>query len=365
MNPVLRGFLIILGIVLLVYGLYVFQSILSYVLISAILSFMGAPLVRLFRKIRIRNWQVPSSIAALLTLTAFYLVLFLVVRLFAPLVQDQVDLLSRIDVEQAERNLELALDASEEWLNESTLSDSGRTNREEITAQLQNLVNFGKIGSVFDNIIGLLGNVVVTLFSISFITFFFLKDGYLIERIIFTVTPDKYMEQVKHILIDSNRLLSRYFIGILIQVSIITLVVSVGMQIIGIRHALIIGLLAGLLNLIPYVGPIAAAFIGILLALTSHFSAAEPESSVWTVLGAVAVVYLIAQAVDNLFIQPYVLGNSVSAHPLEIFVVISMAGTIGGITGMIIAIPTYTLLRIVAREFLSKFKVVEGLTRGI
>lgn len=364
MNPVLRGLLILLGVLVLGWAIYTFRSILTYVLISVVLSYIGAPLVRIFRKIHIKDWQVPSWLASLATMASFALLLYLLVILFLPLVQSQVELLGSLDIRKAEQNLETSLGASQEWLNDRTLSQDGRTNREEIIHRVQSALDPSQLTNMFDDILGTVGTLFAALFSIVFMTFFFMKDGYLFERIIFTITPDKYMEQVKHILQDSNRLLSRYFLGILAQITIITLIVSAGLGLIGLENALIIGLLSGLLNLIPYVGPIVAACIGISLGVIAHFGGAA-DMHIGTLLGLVGLVYLIAQLADNFFIQPYILGNSVSAHPLEIFIVISMAGTLGGVTGMIIAIPGYTFLRIIAREFLSKFKVVESLTRGI
>lgn len=364
MNQVLRGLLIVVGLLVLGWVIYTFRSILTYILISAVLSFIGAPLVKQIRRIHIRSWQVPSWLASLSTLGVFALFIFLMVRLFSPLVHDQIELLGNIDVVKAEQNLEQALDGSKEWLESNSLTNGERTNRSEVIQQVQGVLNPGKLSGFFDNLLGTVGAIAVALFSIVFMTFFFLKDGYLIERIIFTITPDAYMEQVKHILIDSNRLLSRYFIGILAQVTIITIIVSVGLHFVGIENALIIGLLAGLLNLVPYVGPIVATCIGLVLALTAHYGGSA-DMHIGTLFSLVILVYALAQLTDNFFIQPYILGNSVAAHPLEIFIVISMAGTLAGVTGMMVAIPCYTILRIVAREFLSKFKFVESLTRGI
>jgi len=79
----------------------------------------------------------------------------------------------------------------------------------------------------------------------------------------------------------------------------------------------------------------------------------------------VASVFLIIQLLDNILFQPIIFSNSVNAHPLEIFLVISIGGTLGGIPFMILAIPGYTVLRIVAKEFLSEFKIVQDLTKRL
>ena len=79
-------------------------------------------------------------------------------------------------------------------------------------------------------------------------------------------------------------------------------------------------------------------------------------------IGKAALVFLSGQLVDNFFTQPVIFAGSVKAHPLEIFVLISIAGSLAGITGMMLAIPAYSLIRVVAKEFLSGFKVIQALT---
>jgi len=84
-----------------------------------------------------------------------------------------------------------------------------------------------------------------------------------------------------------------------------------------------------------------------------------------TLVVKVLSVFVVAQQIDGFVVQPLVLGTSVKAHPLEIFIVVLAAGTIGGVLGMVLAIPSYTILRVIAREFLSEFKVVDSLTRDL
>ncbi|MGB0424108.1 MAG: AI-2E family transporter, partial [Flavobacteriales bacterium] len=132
----------------------------------------------------------------------------------------------------------------------------------------------------------------------------------------------------------------------------------------GIENALLIGFLAGIINLVPYLGPIIGACIALFVTLTTGLSA-ETGIELIPLMGRIVLVFAIVQLTDNFLIQPYVFSTSVKAHPLEIFVVISIAGTLAGVTGMILAIPAYTLIRIVAKEFLSGFKIVDSLTKNL
>jgi len=199
------------------------------------------------------------------------------------------------------------------------------------------------------------------LFSIAFMTFFFLKDRNLFPSIVQALTPDHYTERIERILSNSTDLLTRYFVGLAAQVAIITTVITGGLLVLGVPNAFLIGFLAGLLNLIPYVGPLIGAGLGLGIILTTHLQFPE----IWNLLGKAGFVFLLAQLVDNLFTQPVIFAGSVKAHPLEIFLLISIAGSLAGITGMMLAIPAYSLLRVVAKEFLSGFKVVQSLTEQL
>lgn len=169
---------------------------------------------------------------------------------------------------------------------------------------------------------------------------------------------------MKNILEHSHHLLRRFFVGVCIQSLVMATMIGVGMSVLGVKNAVLIGLFAGIVNVIPYLGPLLGATFGIIIAVTTGVYQ-DPSLDIVSCMLKVGSVFIVAQQIDGFVIQPLVLGNSVKAHPLEIFIVVLAAGTIGGIVGMIIAIPSYTILRVVAREFLSEFKLVESLTRAI
>ena len=354
----------ILGVILLGFILWYFSSLIIYLVISAILSIIGAPLVRRLKKIKIGYIHISSGVAAFITLLLFIGVVTLLFSIFAPLVAEEAELISKIDVENTGEQLKGKLSETEKWLEQFNLSGDERSNKEFVVEELQSLINFGRISDIFDNFFGVLGNAFAALFSIIFMTFFLLKDGYLLPKFVITLTPPKHLDRIKNIQERTYELMSSYLLGILTQVAITSTIVTLGLFLIGVENALIIGLLAGIMNLIPYVGPIIGMIIGVLVALTTNFTPDATET-LGNIVTKVLVVFAIAQLVDNFFTQPFVLGKSVQAHPLEIFIVISAAATIAGIGGMVVAIPLYTILKIVAREFLSGFRVVETFTRGV
>jgi predicted PurR-regulated permease PerM len=205
----------------------------------------------------------------------------------------------------------------------------------------------------------------VATFAISFITFFFLKEEKLFNQAVMFAFPQRYEEQVKRALSSIHRLLVRYFIGIFSDILCMMLMLTLGLTFIAgfsWHQAMFIGLLAGVLNMIPYVGPLVGYALGTVICLVTAVNDGVP---LLPFLLKMLAVFVTAQVVDASMLQPFIYSNSIKAHPLEIFLIILVAGSLGGILGMLIAIPTYTVLRVFAKEFFNNFRLVQKLTENI
>ncbi|MGB1075122.1 MAG: AI-2E family transporter [Flavobacteriales bacterium] len=351
-----------LGIVVLFAAMWRFRTLVGYLLISVALSFVGRPVVKALGRIQVAGRALPNTLGATLALTLMIMGVVSVIQLFAPLAIDQAQAVRNLDPQ----NVRGAFGAIAHWLDQDLgaidFSGEGLANSEFFLRQAQSILQFDVVGSLFGGLLGLVGNLFVAAFSILFMTFFFLRDHALYRKIIFSLTPDAQEKRVGAILNQTSHLLTRYFGGLIIQVIIITTVVSVGTALAGAQHAFLIGLMAGIFNLIPYIGPLVGAGLGMLLIATT---ATGQLDSLPALLGWSAGAFLLAQIIDNLFTQPFIFSNRVNAHPLEIFIVISIAGSTAGPAGMVLAIPAYTLFRIVAAETLSGFKVVDQLTASL
>jgi predicted PurR-regulated permease PerM len=139
---------------------------------------------------------------------------------------------------------------------------------------------------------------------------------------------------------------------------------TIGLSVFGIKNAVLIGFFGGLMNVIPYLGPIIGATVGTVLGISSDLGLGMYDNAMHSAI-TVILVFSAANLIDNFVIQPLIFSNRVNAHPIEILLVILMAGSLAGIPGMILAIPGYTVLRIVAKEFLSGFKLIDKLTENI
>jgi predicted PurR-regulated permease PerM len=328
---------------------------------------MGRPLVDLFCMIKIRRWSFPRPLSALLTLIIIWGVIIMFFVIFVPLISTQINNFSTIDsgkiVQLAEgpiskvENIFRAF--NKDITNDLSLQDY-------IASKVAGVLNINMIQNFIGSLIDILGNILVAVFSITFITFFFLKDQHLFFESILMWVPDNYTDNVTRALHSIKRLLTRYFIGIMIQSTCIMILITIGMTIAGIdlQQALVMGLILGILNVIPYVGPWVGLFIAIIMGVASHMNQ-DFTTVVIPLVTYMVIVEAVTHLIDNVLFQPVIFSNSVKAHPLEIFVVVLAAGFAAGIPGMILGIPAYTVLRVFAREFFYNFKAVQRITSGL
>ena len=221
--------------------------------------------------------------------------------------------------------------------------------------------NPAQIPALINSIVGFMGNLLIAIMSILFIAFFFLKEQGLFSNVLEALVPSGSEKKVIHAVEESSTMLRRYFVGVSIQITVITIFMYLVLTLIGIKSAILIAFFAACINVIPYIGPLIGAMFGVFITISSNLDLAfydEMMPLILMVLGSFGAM----QMLDNFLLQPYIFSNSVSAHPLEIFIVILVGAKVGGIVGMVLAIPTYTVFRVIAKSFLSEFKIVQRLT---
>lgn len=367
MSATLKNILIVFGVLLLLACAWYFRSIVVYILVSGVLSIMGRPLVDLICRLRIRKWYFPRALSALITLLVIWGVIILFFYTFIPLVTTQLNYFSTIDPEKIVRLVESPVAKIEQLFRALNKDISNQISIQDYIAEkVAGVLNINLIQNFLSSLFGVMGNLLVAIFSISFITFFFLKDQRLFFESILMWVPDKYTENVTRALFSIQKLLTRYFIGIIIQSTCILILITLGMTIVGIdfRQAVVMGVILGILNVIPYVGPWIGLFIAIIMGVASHINM-DFDTVVIPLVMYMIFVVAIAQLIDNVVFQPAIFSSSVKAHPLEIFIVVLASGFAAGIPGMILGIPTYTVMRVFAREFFYNFKAVQKITSGL
>ncbi len=367
MKATLRNILIFFGILVLLACVWYFRNIVVYILVSGVLSIMGRPLVDLFCMIRIKKWSFPRSLSALITLLIIWGLIVLFFIIFIPLITTQINYFSTIDSAKIVQLIEGPIEKVESIFRSINRDITSELSIQDmITKKVSGVLSIGMIQAFIASLMGILGNVMVAIFSITFITFFFLKDQQLFFESILMWVPDQYVDNITRALFSIKKLLTRYFIGILIQSTCIMILITIGMTIAGIsfQQALVMGLILGILNVIPYVGPWIGLFIAIIMGVASHMNQ-DFTTVVIPLVYYMIIVEAITHLIDNVVFQPVIFSSSVKAHPLEIFIVVLASGFAAGIPGMILGIPAYTVLRVLAREFFYNFKAVQKITSSL
>jgi predicted PurR-regulated permease PerM len=231
-------------------------------------------------------------------------------------------------------------------------------------SNLSSKVDFALLPNFLNSIIGFISDFGMALGSVLFITFFFLKDKKLFTQAAKTLLPDQHEDKILNSLDKINNLLSRYFIGIIIQLSFVFILYLIVLLIFGIQNALVIAFLCAVLNIVPYIGPLIASILAAILTMINYLGADFQKETLPTTI-YVLLGFWVVQIIDNNVCQPIIFSNSVKSHPLEIFIVILLAGFSIGIVGMIVAIPCYTMLKVVGKEFLPDNKIIQLLTKNI
>lgn len=347
--------LVVVVVVVAVLG-YLWQ-VLLYVLASAVFGIMGRPIVQRLIAVKLFGRNMSRTLAASLSLLIMWVVAGGLAALFMPLVFGKVHELATLDWDHVVSAIEVAmadLRSGVESIFSVDITDMGTSFKEFVLESID--VNFM---STFSSVTSFIVGAAIAAFSITFITFYFLKEDGLFYRLVALFFPDSYRANIYRALDSVTLLLTRYIRGLLLESGMLMVVISVVLMLLGmcVSDALIIGLIIGVMNVVPYAGPFIGSFVAICIGVITPI-----DGNIIHTVAVIASTIVCVKLIDDFIIQPTLYSERVMAHPLEIFLVILVAGRIGGIWGILLAIPLYTIMRVFAREFFSEYSLVRKLT---
>ena len=350
---IVQAFLIIILLIGLYQVIVSIQTVIYYLLIAAVVSLIGRPIVQLLRRIKFGNtFSSVTTIAILMT------TFFGIVSLLLPVIFEQAKNLSLLNVNAFEATATKLMNELSIYLREYGIDLQSWVDRS--LAE----VDYSFLPDAINTVLNGLSGFTIGVFSVIFISFFFLRDSGLLERMVMVFVADKNVKRVEKSILSIKNLLSRYFIGLLVQITVLFIIYTLVLLIFGIPNAVTIALVCALLNIIPYLGPIIGTVLIIFLTMTSNldasFASVTLPKTIYVFIGFTA-----GQLIDNFLTQPYVFSTSVKSHPLEIFIIILIGGLLFGPLGMIIAVPSYTALKVIFKEFYAHNKIVKALTKNI
>ena len=361
----LAGYVILIGILAIIgVTCWYFKDVLIYIILAFIVSQLSRPLVRLFSKVRIKGKSAPTWLLSFFSILIVIVGALLVVTQIIPVVVSIIREASFLsDMKLLDGTVKNTVNG---WVT-SVIPSLGPDYDaiSVILGYLKNATSDISISGILGSVASVVVDLGIGIFAVVFISFFFVKDENLFSKIIGALVPDRIEASVTDAIGDIEHLLSRYFVGLVLEMFGVAFFNFLGLWLIariGVNYALGIGFIAGVLNIIPYVGPLIGEALGVVLCLVLKYGAGVGlDVNLWVFAVVVLAIMLTVQLIDNFVLQPIIYSTSIQSTPLEIFIVMLIAGHMGGILGMLAAIPAYTVVRVVAGRFFYDKKIVRRL----
>lgn len=350
-KELVKSFIKISVIILMIYLLFQLRLGILYIFISLILTLIVSPINKLFLN-RFKTGKTISSLISISVLISFF---SLLVGLFVPILTKQGKNLSLLNTKKFRGNLEAIVKSVTDYFESQQLSIL-----EFITdLNIMSEVDLSFVTELFNSIISKVGSLSIGILSVLFITFFLIKDGNKIFISLVDLFPNKERKKINLSFVKIENLLSRYFTGVLLQITILFIFYIILLLILGVENSFAIAFICAILNIIPYLGPVISIILMIILSVTNNLDSFIVNdfiyNSVYLFLG-----FSLIQLIDNFILQPYIFSSSIKSHPLEVFIVIIFSGILFGILGLIIAIPLYTSLKVVISSFFNLKKMISN-----
>lgn len=345
-----------------------FRSVIVYILVAMVVSLITKPFMDFFKKIKIKGKSAPVWILAIISLILVLAIILSVIVLIFPIVANIIKDISIESLEHSLRGISAPLEQINIFIREN-IPSAGDDFRLEVAAvnELQNIFSVSKFSAILGSAASFISSFGVGLFAVVFIGFFFTKDDKLFTKMICALVPDELEKKTEETIDNIGHLLSRYFTGVLMEVAGVAIINFFGLWLIarlGFNASIGIAFIAGVMNIIPYLGPLLGGAIGTILGIIIKYSSITPiglDVGFWVFTIILIAIFSFTQLIDNFFYQPLIYSTSIKAKPLEVFIVMLMAGTLGGPLAMILAIPCYTVIRVVALKFFSNYKAIKRL----
>lgn len=352
------------------FAVWYFSSVVAYIAISGVIALIAKQIMTPMRKIRVFKRHIPDWTLALFTMLLIMGVFCFVFLEIVPVLGKTLSELSSIDLKSVADYLGSSMNNINLWAKNNIPGIDSDFEIQALTAKwFKDFANFQLLSDITGSLANFMIDFGIGLFCVIFISFFLIKDSTLLSDSVTAVVPEKYETRTREAIADIEHLLSRYFGGIFIEVSAITLMNFTWLHFIaGIRTdaSLTMAAITGILNIIPYIGPLAGGIIGTIIGIITkiiYSTATFPEMSIGGFTFLLIAIFTGTHLVDVFLFQPFIYSSSIRANALEIFIVILLAGTIGGPVGMLVAIPAYTVIRVIALKFFGDRKAIRKLLK--
>ncbi|VEF48216.1 putative autoinducer -2 export protein AI-2E [Bacillus freudenreichii] len=318
------------------------QTLFPPIVVSGILYYLLRPVVNLLEK------KMPRTLSIAIVFLAIGGLMTAAVFIIGPELQRQYNLFME-NLPSYSKNLQewtLSM-MDKEWFHR--FQENDYLSVEKITTYFENNAKnlLQDAGLKIASTVGFVANIIMVLVLVPFVLFFILKDGKQAPTFLLKILPKKHQGEAENILKDMDEALSAYIQGQMIVSFCVGLTAYIGYLIIGLDYSLVLGLVAMVTNVIPFIGPWIGTFPAVIVGLLdSPFQAL-----------LVIIVVIIVQQLDSNITSPLVMGKKLNIHPLTIIFVLLVAGKFGGLLGLIFAVPVYALLKVIVSHMYRYLKL--------
>ncbi len=334
------------GMLWLVYRLY---PVIVFLIIAFLVVVLGDPLMRFLQK----KLKLGPTLSTVFVLTLFSVIFFGMFLLFIPLVLEQARNLSILNTGEFQQKISASIDT----INNYLLAHNIHLLESFSLADLIKEINLKIIPEMVESIVGMVSNISIGYLSVMFIAYFMFKERSVFSGFVFKLIPEDDQEKYKRVIGSIKEMIIGFLYGMIVRIFILFVAYFISLQWIGVKNSLIIAFIGALFNIIPYLGPLIAVIIMVVLSFTSELTTGDLHSAIEMSI-YIVIANMLIQILDNFVLQPRIFSWSVKSHPLEIFLVILASGYLFGIVGMIIAVPAYTILKILVSEFYREYKAL-------
>lgn len=350
-----RVLLLVVGLAVLAWVIYKLSTLLLLIVLSIFFCYLIAPLVRLVEQpiyIGSRELKLPRSVAIGVVYGIIGFLLFLAIQLIVPILWPQVQELAKKlpdYIRSGSGAVNKTIDDANSWMRRLSLPSEWRKYISDQTGHFTEtvitlLTNFGGMA---------LGYVpyLTWLILVPILSFFMLKDAARFEQYFVTLMPNERLRKRVHwLLLDVNRTLAAYIRAQITSCAVVGAVVTVGLGLLGVPYAIVIGFVAAVLEFFPMIGPLLAAVIAVGITLTVSVKLAV----------VVAMFLIVLRIVQDYILYPKIVGQGIKMHPLVVVLAILAGAEIGGLSGVFLAIPFVGLLIVVYNHYLA-YRGIENL----
>lgn len=329
--------LVLLSLVVLL--LYRFSTLLAYALIALVFSYLLDPFVN-----RLQSAGMNRTLSISVVLASLILVVVWLSTNFLPAIANQlVGLFQQLSGE----NLRIiAAQVEEELITLVPMLPEGFL-LQEVYPAIEELLQVEDVQDTLTGIFGLFADLAWAILVIPFATFFFLKDGSRIRRQLLQIIPNPYFESVLGLISKVETRLGHYFKSVGLQCFLVAMSAWLFLSLAGLNNAMAVGITVGVANVIPYFGPILGYILSIIVAVF--------ETGDFSLVLICLLAIMLTQILDNIFFQPLIFSRSADLHPLIVLFVIMIGAEVGGIFGMIIAVPVTATIKITINQVIWSF----------